>query len=80
MATSTAVLCAAVALALASVPSVAALNTKLAAGDELCFHEDLAAGETMSGSFEVLRGGFFDVDVRVVAPGGGDLYSVSQTP
>jgi len=40
-----------------------------------CFYEDFSVGEHISVSFFILRGGLLDIDLRIIAPNGEQLYS-----
>ena len=45
------------------------------ANSEECFFEQAQRGEKMTLTFEVAEGGFLDIDVNVIGPGGNSLYS-----
>lgn len=50
----------------------AALSTTISATKEECYYEDVTANEELQGSFEVMSGGFFDIDVTVRASAAAD--------
>ncbi len=50
--------------ALCARPS-AALTVQVAAKQEECFFDEIKRGEKVLGSFQVVKGGYLDIDVRV---------------
>lgn len=69
---------AAVAVVVSHVGSAAAFTMVVAANTEQCFFEDLEENGKLQGSFEVLAGGFLDLDCSVHGPGGSVHYTVQR--
>ena len=67
--------CAAAALALSAA---CAVTVTVPPSGEECFIEVLAAGERLSGSFEVLTGGMRDVDAILYSATGSAAYAVTR--
>lgn len=55
-----------------------ALHVTVAANGEECFFDDVRRGEKARGSWNVVSGGFLDVDVRVYGPDNVVIYEVER--
>jgi len=56
-----------VMMALATVRDVAARSfVAVKPDEEVCFFEDLTSGEQMRGSYQVIEGGYLDIDLAVI--------------
>eukprot|EP01108_Squamamoeba_japonica_P004882 TRINITY_DN383_c0_g1_i2.p2 TRINITY_DN383_c0_g1~~TRINITY_DN383_c0_g1_i2.p2 ORF type:complete len:205 (+),score=61.46 TRINITY_DN383_c0_g1_i2:128-742(+) len=69
-----------VALVLATlcVSSSRALLINVEASSEHCFYEDLKVRDALTVEFQVKKGGFLDVDLRVEDPSGGVLHEQAR--
>ncbi|XP_067934564.1 transmembrane emp24 domain-containing protein 2-like [Watersipora subatra] len=64
-----------VVLVLCICAHVRAYFIHIDANSEECFFEQAQRGEKLTLTFEVAEGGFLDIDVNVIGPGGNSLYS-----
>jgi len=61
-----------------AIAQAQAYTMVLSAHTEECFYEDMEENGKLQGSFEVVAGGFLDIDCTVYGPGGQVHYTVSR--
>ncbi|RDD41099.1 Transmembrane emp24 domain-containing protein [Trichoplax sp. H2] len=63
-----------VAILLLFVSNCHGYMVRIDADSEECFTEKVSGGSKMELTFEVSEGGFLDIDIKVTAPDGSDIY------
>ena len=67
-----------VAVACMSVAPASAYVMVLGGGAEECFYEQLVENEKIQGGFEVVAGGYLDIDAAIYGPSGTVHYTVNR--
>eukprot|EP00123_Amoebidium_parasiticum_P022122 comp8039_c1_seq1/m.3543 comp8039_c1_seq1/g.3543 ORF comp8039_c1_seq1/g.3543 comp8039_c1_seq1/m.3543 type:complete len:200 (-) comp8039_c1_seq1:77-676(-) len=49
------------------------------ANDELCFFEELHAGQPLGVTYQVTEGGFLDIDVQIKGPDGNVIHEIARS-
>ncbi|PXF49435.1 Transmembrane emp24 domain-containing protein A [Gracilariopsis chorda] len=58
--------------------TIYAISFDLPPGTEECFFEDVHQGTTINGAFAVTQGSHMDIDVRIYAPDGTQIYNAKR--